>query len=143
MRARENNARHLLLRLGMGDYNATMAVPYMFIAPAATDPAMPQVILMTKHLQQGLQAAGASCPVTGVIDDATARCLQQLLGDRWNQKSWFELYDAVLRAKRARTLETMAPMDLGLVPDLPEIPGGMFTIIVGGLAAYYLLKKGK
>lgn len=142
MRAQENNARQLLLRLGMGQYNATMAVPYMFIAPAATDPAMPQVVLMTKHLQQGLRAAGADCPVTGEIDDATARCLHRLLGDRWNQKSWFELYDAVLRAKRARTLATLPPMDLGAVPDLPEIPTSvlMIGVVVG---AYYLLRKKK
>jgi hypothetical protein len=143
MKSRENNARQLLLALGMGQYNATMAVPYMFIAPAATDPAMPQVMLMTKHLQQGLRAAGAPCPVTGVIDDATARCLQQLLGSRWNQKSWFELYDAVIRAKRTRALETAPLMDLGLVPDLPEIPGGILTLAIGAGVAYYLLRKKK
>jgi hypothetical protein len=147
----DNNARQLLLSLGMGQYNATIAIQYMFLTPAATDPAMPSVILMTKHLQLGLRAAGASkVMVTGQIDDPTARALIQLLGPDWNQVAWYELFRATAEAKKRRTLEHRASeMELGLVPDtadglgsLPAVPGGMLTwaalAVVGG---YLLLRK--
>lgn len=144
---REHNARTLLLALGMGGYNATMAIPFMFIAPAATDPAMPPVILMTEHLQRGLRAAGMNCSVTGQIDDATARCLAQLVGPRWNQTSWFELYAAVQRAMKARRMDVESgALDLGLVPDLPAlpaVPGGWITILGAGAVLYYMSKKSK
>jgi hypothetical protein len=142
----ENNARQLLRRLGMGDYNATMAIQYMFIAPAATDPDMPPVILMTKHLQQGLRAAGGTCQVTGQIDDATAKCLVRLAGPDWHQKSWYELFSVVITAKRRRSLETPPAMAMGLVPDLssfPDVPGGVFTLAAGGYAVWYFFFRKK
>jgi hypothetical protein len=141
----ENNARELLLGLGMGNYNATIAIQYMFIAPAATDPAMPSIILMTKHLQQGLRAAGATdVAVTGQIDDATARALIQLVGPSWNGMTWYSLFSSVLVAKRQRLLEDRSSqLELGLIPDLPEVPGGMFTIAAAAVAVWYFLIRKK
>jgi len=137
---KDNNARELLLGLGMGNYNATIAIQYMFIAPAATDPAMPSVILMTKHLQLGLRAAGAPVAVTGQIDDATARALITLVGPDWNQVTWYELFRATTEAKRQRTLaDRGGDLELGLVPDLPEVPGGMLTWAAAAVAAWYFL----
>lgn len=137
----ENNAREMLLALGMGNYNATLAIQYMFLAPAATDPAMPSIILMTKHLQQGLRAAGATdIAVTGRINDATARALVKLVGPEWNHISWFSLFSSVIAAKQQRTLEENAgAMDLGLIPDLPDVPGGMFTWAAAAVAAWYFM----
>jgi hypothetical protein len=141
----ENNARQLLLNLGMGQYNATIAIQYMFIAPAATDPAMPSIILMTKHVQQGLRAAGASeVAVTGQIDAPTANALQKLLGPDWNHVTWFQIFTAVLSAKRQRTLEDRSgELELGFFPDLPAVPGGMFTWAAAAVAAWYLLIRKK
>jgi hypothetical protein len=142
-RGGENNARELLRSLGMGDYNATIAIQYMFLAPAATDPMMPSIILMTKHLQQGMRAAGATrVAVTGRIDEPTARVLEGLAGPDWNHVTWYGLFGLVLSAARARTLEDLSdqnPVDLGLIPDLPDVPGGMFTILAAAGAAYYFL----
>lgn len=157
----ENNARELLLGLGMGDYNATIAVQYVMMAPAATDPAMPSVVLMTKHLQQGLRAAGATgVAVTGQMDDATAMALEDLVGPQWNQISWYSLLGSTLVAKRGKVLAdnsaiaataansvpAAAPL-ADFLPGLPDVPGGTMTYLVGAAAlAYYFLiykKKGR
>jgi len=144
--SKENNARQLLLGLGMGNYNATIAIQYMFVTPAETDPAMPSIILMTKHLQQGLRVAGATnVAATGQIDLPTAAALKDLLGPSWNQIVWYQLFTAVLSAKRQRTLEDRSSeLELGLIPDLPEVPGGLFTWAAAAVAAWYFLihKKG-
>lgn len=134
-----NDARSMLLALGVGNYNATIMVQYMFLAPAATDPAMPSIMLMTKHLQAGLRAAGARVPLSGVIDDATAKSLIVLVGPDWNQVTWYGLFEAVTAAKRQRVLERRSEsMPLGMV-DLPDVPGGNLTwAAAGALAAYYL-----
>jgi hypothetical protein len=139
----ENNVRQLLLRLGMGSYNATMAIQYMFIAPAATDPSMPSIILMTKALQDGLCAAGADCEVTGIVGPRTAKCLAKLVGPRWNQMSWYQLFSAVINAKdrRSFTAPQTSLSAVGFIPDLPEIPGGLMTIALMAAGAYYLYKK--
>ena len=138
---KDNDARQLLISLGMGQYNATIAIQYMFLSPAATDPAMPSIILMTKHLQQGLRAAGASdVAITGQLDSATARHLITLVGNDWNNVTWYMLFSSVLTAKRQRSLEEHASgIDLGLIPDIPEVPGGMFTLAAAAAAAWYFL----
>ena len=104
IRKGENDARNLLLSLGVGNYNATIMIQYMFLAPSATDPAMPSIILMTKHLQAGLRAAGAIVPLDGEIDDTTARALTVLVGPEWNHVTWYGLFEAVRNAKRHRLL---------------------------------------
>jgi hypothetical protein len=140
----DNNARELLLGLGMGNYNATIAIQYMFLAPASTDPAMPSIILMTKHLQLGLRAAGAGVAVTGQIDDATARELITLVGPDWNQVTWYELFRATTEAKRQHTLADRAGnLELGLVPDLMAVPGGMLTWAAAAVAVWYFLLRKK
>lgn len=143
IRKGENDARQLLLGLGMGNYNATIAIQYLFLAPASTDPAMPSVFLMTKHLQQGLRAAGASdVDVSGQIDAPTARALTRLVGRDWNHVTWYELYRATTEAMRMKTLLRRAPdLGLGFVPDLPAVPGGAFTWAAAAVAAYFLLRK--
>ena len=75
-----NDARTILLSMGVGNYNATIMIQYMFLSPSTTDPAMPSIILMTKHLQAGLRAAGARVPLDGQIDAPTARALITLVG---------------------------------------------------------------
>ena len=143
----DNDARALLLSLGMGHYNATLAIQYMFLAPSATDPAMPSIILMTKHLQLGLRAAGANIPVTGQIDAPTAEKLIVLVGPEWHHVTWYALFQSVIAAKRERSLELSAPiptpMDLGDVPLLPSVPGGVFTLAAAAVAAWYFLFRKK
>ena len=142
----EHDARNMLLALGVGHYNATIMIQYMFLSPSATDPAMPSIMLMTKHLQAGLRAAGARVPLSGVIDAATAKALIRLVGPEWNHVTWYGLFEAVTYAKRERTLEKRTkdlPLDGVGIVDLPAIPGGMLTWAAAGVAAYLLLRKKK
>jgi hypothetical protein len=140
----ENNARQLLLGLGMGNYNATIAIQYMFLAPSSTDPAMPSVVLMTKHLQLGLRAAGATgVSVTGQIDEPTAKALIKLVGPEWNHVTWYSLFTSVTEAKRSRLLEERASNlgELGII-DLPDAPGGIFFwAAAAGAVWYFLIRK--
>lgn len=139
----ENNARELLLGLGMGHYNATLCIQYMFLAPSATDPAMPSIILMTKHLQAGLRSAGAKgVNITGQIDTPTARALIRLVGSDWNHVTWYALFNAVTIAQRTKQFKNKSPaLDLGLV-DLPDVPGGSVTwMAAAAVAAYFILRK--
>lgn len=136
----ENNARELLRSMGMGDFNATIAIQYMFIAPAATDPSMPSIILMTKHLQHGLRAAGAEVPVSGRIDQPTAAALEELVGPDWASLTWYMLLSAVLGSRqRAQALDLGPSTGLSGILDLPDVPGGTFTWLLGAAAAYYFL----
>jgi len=158
----ENNARQLLLGLGMGNYNATIAIQFMFLAPSATDPAMASVILMTKHLQIGLRAAGArDVTVTGQIDLATATALRKLVGSEWNHVTWYELFRAVTEAKKRSSLLRSAAIDtslakdpgLGSIPVLDVIDSAVrpvfgdksdyVTIGIAAYGAYWLYKKFK
>lgn len=135
----ENDARNMLLALGVGHYNATIMIQYMFLSPSATDPAMPSIMLMTKHLQAGLRAAGARVPLSGVIDDLTAKALIRLVGPDWNHVTWFGLFEAVTYAKRERTLEKRTKdVPLGMI-DLPDVPGGNLTWAAAGAALLYFL----
>lgn len=136
----DNDARAMLLALGVGHYNATIMIQYMFLAPSATDPAMPSIMLMTKHLQAGLRAAGARVPLDGTIGDETAAALVRLVGPEWNHVTWYGLFEAVTYAKRERTLaKKTADLSLDGVGFLPDVPGGMFTWAAAAVAAYYFL----
>lgn len=135
----ENNARNMLLALGMGNYNATLAIQYMFLAPSSTDPQMPSVIIMTRHLQAGLRAAGAKVPLDGQIGDATAQALITLVGPEWNHVTWYGLFEAVIEAMKLRSLEKRTKnVPLGMI-DLPDVPGGNLTWAAAAAVAAYLL----
>ena len=145
IRKGDNDARRILLGLGVGNYNATIMIQYMFLAPAATDPAMPSIILMTKHLQLGLRAAGANLGVTGQIDDATAKLLIKLVGPEWNHVTWYAIFRAVTEAKKRKSLsEQTSDLDLGFVPDMPEVPGGILAWTAAAAAVwYFFFRKGR
>ena len=96
---------------------------------------------MTKHLQAGLRAAGARVPLDGQVDATTARALITLVGPEWNHVSWYALFDAVLAAKRTRSLEKRSQeMSLGMIPDLPDIPPVVSWAAIAAAAYLYLRK---
>lgn len=144
MRQNESNARELLLALGVGHYNATIMIQYMFLSPSTTDPAMPSIILMTNHLQAGLRAAGAKyVNITGQIDAPTAKALIALVGPDWNHVTWYGLFETTLFAKRQKTLVTRTKdIPLGFI-DLPDVPGGTITWAAAAVAAWYFLLRKK
>jgi hypothetical protein len=158
MRHDEHNTRRILLDLGIGDFNATMVLPYMFMGPAQTDPAMAQVKLITKAMQRYMIGMGATwLTPTGIINDDTAHCLHALVGPHWNQTTWQELAKSLIIAKGNgkrlhKRYNATNPVDLsglsghastGFIPDLPSVPGGIVTYAVVGYLLYRHFKKGQ
>lgn len=96
------SARSLLLALGMGDFNATQVIMYLFMAPAQTDPQMAQIILLTRHLQMAMVKMGVPLPVTGSIDARWASYFQRIVGPNWIDTSWADIVKTVLAKKGMR-----------------------------------------
>jgi hypothetical protein len=148
----QHSMRAMLLALGIGDYNATMLIQSMFISPRATDPAMPQLIVLTKRIQKTLIGMGAQINVTGYLDEPTAQAIDQIASPEWLDDTWGNLVEDVLAAQRAGmtfpqvaidTAPTPAPTGgLGDVTDL--MPGGILGYAaVGGFLYWYFIHRKK
>lgn len=148
------NVRELLTRLGIGGFNATMIIPYMFIAPATTDPKSAQTILLVQHLQQALYDLGATdVPQSGRLGRETAMALLQVAGPNWERMTWSGNVAAVLNAKEAGVtldpstgpdmpVDDGAPVAVGGPLDfLPDVPGGLLTYAIGGYLLYRHFSK--
>lgn len=147
-------SRDLLTAIGMGQHNATQAIPYLMIAPATTDPKTPMVINMVRHLQQVLYQMGATDVAnSGYLDAPTARALRMAAGPNWERMTWGQNIGAVLGARdrgmrltaaSMRTVPT-APMPVavsGPLDFLPDVPGGLVTYgVVGWLIYRHLAKR--
>jgi hypothetical protein len=144
-----NSARSILLALGMGDYNATLVIRYLFMAPAQTDPQMQGVILLTRHLQAMMKSMGAALPVTGTIDGAWEPYFRQISGPNWQDVPWAEIARDVLAAKAdGRRLELRSAQVVierggldGVMDSLPKVPGGVFTYALGGFLLWRYMKR--
>jgi len=150
----QKNTRDLITALGIGQWNATMIIPYMMIAPATTDPKSAQIILLVQHLQQLLYQMGATDVAnTGRLDPPTARALRQIVGPNWERTSWGGNIGAVLDAQAAGTRLTPAPSDDapspmpvavgGPLDFLPDVPGGLVTYGVVGYLLYRHFTRGR
>jgi hypothetical protein len=152
----KHNVRALLLDLGVGDFNATMAIPYMFIAPRTTDPAAVQLLVVVRKLQEALLNMGATDVVpTGVLDDTTAKALAQICGPEWLSMPYYEIVRCVVKAEKAGHAFIQPSAYTGPGPEategwtdvfniqppiLPAVPGGVITY---GVAGYFLWKHFK
>lgn len=144
---RQHNMRALLRAIGVGDFNATMVIPYMFFSPRATDPAAPQIIILTKALQKSIIAMGAPIHVTGVLDDDMANALDVIGSPEWLDDTWGNLVEDVVAAQQngyqypqpvVVVPPAVQPTGLaGALDFLPDVPGGMLTY---GVAAYFLYR---
>jgi hypothetical protein len=146
----EVTSRNLLTSLGIGDFSATMIIPYMMIAPATTDPKSAQIILLVRQLQRELYRMGAtSVPNSGHLDPPTASALRQIVGPDWERMSWADNIVAVLAARdQGRRLSSgvpddSAPMATSGLGFLPDVPGGLLTYAIAGIVAYHFWKKTK
>ena len=148
----EVSARNLLLKLGVGNYNATMMIPYLFTSPMTTDPKSPQIMLMVKHMQKVLNQLGAKLILTSYLDRPTAAALTGLFGtDQWSSWAWSDVIAGVVQAKATGAkLTEVAPITTypiaatGDMPlGLPDVPGGIVTYAAAGAALWYFLKKRK
>lgn len=138
------DGRALVGALGIGEFNATMVIPYLFKTPATTDPDMPPVYLLVKGIQRGLRSMGATTvPEDGRMGAETAVELRKLTGPNWPGMTWYLLYETVIRAMATgRSLAPVAepPTDmvsLGALPALPDVPGGMVTWALGAGALWW------
>lgn len=149
----EVTARSLLIGIGVGHFNALMVIPFMWMAPAATDPKASQIIVLVKHLKKTLNDMGAGLRPDGYLDLPTARTLSLVVGDRWMSMPWADVISAVLSAKE-QGVTLPSPDDLvdgapepqaspGIgeyipsIPGLPDVPGGIVTY---GIAAYLIYR---
>lgn len=148
----KNTCRNLLIQLGVGDFNATMAIPYMFIHARALDPSMVQMLVVVTKLQEALAAMGANGIVPhGVLDPATSDAIQALVGPEWVQMPFYEIVKAVVKAEHSGFQFAPATAQAGITPTptsgvldtipdslgLPSVPGGILTY---GLGAYFLFR---
>ena len=139
--------RQLLSAIGLGQFNATMVIPYMMISPATTDPKAGQVILLVQHIQRELYALGATgVAVSGYLDHPTAAALTDLMGPGWEGAPWSTVVQAVVSGRQngtrlqgaaraapsgARLIAVGGPLDF-----LPDVPGGLVTYGVAGYLLY-------
>lgn len=149
---RTRTARDLLKAIGIGDFNATMVIQYVFVAPATTDPRSAPIILMVTHLQQALNRMGANVPISGYLDTPTAAALYQVVGPNWERLSWADNISAVVDGMSVGfsaapplpipDLPPTPPAAVGAFDFLPDVPGGLLTyLIAGGIAYHYLAKR--
>lgn len=145
----KHNVRALLAELGVGDFNATMSIPYMFLAPRTTDPAAVQLIVVLKQMQYALASMGAVGIVpSGVLDEQTGAAIAQICGPEWLSMPYYEIVRCVVNAERDG-YQFVQPVDAAPLPMsgvfdfLPDVPGGMLTYAVGGYLLYRYLKKRK
>lgn len=153
MSATSPSVRELLSGIGMGQFNATMAIPYMMISPSTTDPKAAQVILMVQHIQRSLFQLGYhDVPDSGELDLATANALLSVVGPNWNVQPWSASVTAIIaarkhghRAQRASAVNDGVPMAVGGPLDfLPDVPGGILTYGIGAYLLYrHFTKKGR
>lgn len=147
MSAADNNVRHQLLELGIGDFNATLIVPTMFYGPAQSDPGLTPVKVLVRALQRTMREMGATWVVSsGELDAASATCLKAVAGPRWGEMPWYELTQKLLDAKRAgKRFEALgaargvalAGFQDGVVTSIGSVVGAA----IGGLIVYHLMKK--
>jgi len=145
----KQTSRDLLNAIGMGQHNATQAIPYLMIAPATTDPKTPMVINMVRHVQQLLFQMGASDVAnTGYLDAPTAAALLQIAGPNWERMTWGANIQALLGARdRGMSLSpspVATPMPVavsGPLDFLPDVPGGIVTYGVVGYLLYRHFSK--
>lgn len=139
-------SRQLLLDLGVGQYNATMLVETLMMAPQTTEAAAAPTMLLVGHIQDALNSMGSSIVVTGYLDPPSAQALEQIAGKDFLRRSWFDVVKDVVAAKKAgvvlkkRTAKAN-PKAVGFFDALPEVPGGLVTYAAGGFLLWRLFRK--
>jgi hypothetical protein len=135
------NAREALNALGIGNFNATMVIQYMFIAPATTDPKSPPIMVLVRAIQDRLRRLGYPVPSHGYLDVPTANAITAAVGAGWQNRAWGDTVKAVLAASPPVPMRDQLPEPMGALPtlSLPAVPGGAITYAAAGAALYYFL----
>jgi len=96
-KVKEQNVRQMLLSLGVQPFLAEMAIPFVWFLPSTTDPDSASVIEIIKALQRGLNRAGYSLPVNGILNTKTAHALDKV-SPGWHEKSFIQIIGDVITA---------------------------------------------
>lgn len=141
-------SRDLLLDLGVGQYNATMLVETLMMAPATTEASASPTMLLVGAIQDAMNTMGSELVVTGYLDQPTAQALTQIAGAGFMNRSWFDVVKDVVAARKAgvklakkRARPNAKPEAVGLFDSLPDVPGGLITYAAGGYILWRLLNK--
>lgn len=129
--------RAMLLTAGIGEYNATLSLPYMYFLPRTCDPFTQGVMQLVEGLQNLLKGRGQRVPVDGFLGPETAAAVAKFAGAGWSDKTWLQIYGDVIRGRLAPGFEPgLAPID-HTIDDAAadaQIPTGGLTDVVGGIA---------
>jgi hypothetical protein len=145
-------SRELVSAIGIGQFNATMVIPFLLMAPATTDPKSPPIMMLVRHLQMQLTAMGWPGEQTGYLDMPTAAALERLVGPGWMNRTWSQVVGNVVSARKnhvslapiaTQVITYTAPEATGAFDFLPDLPGGTMTYVALGGLAYYLYKNRK
>lgn len=149
----KENARAMLESAGIGEYNATLSLPYFYFMPRSCDPFTQGVMQLVEGIQNMVRARGRTeVRVTGVIDGATGKAIEVWSGPGWRDKNWMQIYGDIINGKPALTPKvTAADLDLdvlsatapesamsGILDPVSGLLGNpMAWFFAGGAALYY------
>ena len=88
-----------MLKMGLGEFGATLAMPMMFILPRTAQPMADSTIVIVRGLQRGLNKVGYDVEVSGLLDKRTEQGLRLVSGNGWYDKTWIQLYGDLLSAR--------------------------------------------
>lgn len=147
---RAPNLREMLLAAGIGEFNATLSIPYMYFMPRTCDPYTQGVMQIIEGLQNLLRARGHKVPLDGWLGPDTAGALQLYAGAGWADKTWMQIYGDVMRGQRAPGFERKPAAalaeytereGLGSITTIADIVTSPLAWIAGGALAYHLLGR--
>jgi hypothetical protein len=134
------SSRSILLALGVGEVNATLAIQQIQLAPRDSDPDAAATIVIVSAVQRGLNQTGCLLQETGRLDNATMACIARMSGPKWESKSWLLITKDILNLKRAGLdVPSLSHQEVGLGTTSFGKSAGML-LLIGGLA-YLALKK--
>ena len=138
-----SNAREMLIALGVGQFNVTMSLPYVWFMPRSCDPYAQGVMQLVQALQHGCNARGYNLELTGWMDAPTQRALHKISGPSWQDKTWLQLVGDVLSAPRPRLPGALVPdyaptSSLGSLGDLTDVFYSPVALVAAGAAAWFL-----
>lgn len=147
MNGKTQDVRQMLLELGVGSFNAEMAIQYAFMLPRTVDPYAPGVMILMEALQRGLNKLGCDLFVDGGLGAETEQGLIAVSGSRWYDKSFVQLMGDLLTAKPLKKGTPNGVGDYVMVGQTTFL-GDLFTSPLGwiglGFAGWwFFFKKGK
>lgn len=93
----------MLSVLGVGPFNAPMAIQFAFMMPRTTDGDAPGVLVLVDAAQNGLRSLGYRVEDNGVFGPMTQAAIAKVSGPRWRDKTWAQILGDIISApKRSR-----------------------------------------